>query len=250
MKLRFIKKCAALGGWVLLFLLVWQFRSRLTFKVDSWFQKAQGNSHWEQIVKTKNNNLHEVSWEDNRPLILMLGDSHVEMGNWYDLFHGRFAIRNAGLSQSKIKDVTTVAKGITTDRPDMAVLLCGVNDLGGGATVEDAFEDYQKLLDQVGTVIPKDRLIVISIMPVTRIRLGDGSQDLNTKICATNTSLKNYCEQANIMFVDILADVSKDNMLREELTWDGLHLNQKGYQRLADSIKIPLLSLYGKIETH
>src|SRR6516165_2527263 len=47
-----------------------------------------------------------MPWKDSRPLILMAGDSQIEMGDWYQVLGGSFAVRNCGLSRARISDVT------------------------------------------------------------------------------------------------------------------------------------------------
>lgn len=245
--MRILKHIAPWAGWILLFLLAWQFRARLGFKIDSWFPLTSQNAKWEQIVRTKTASLRDTPWQDERPLLLMLGDSQVEMGNWYDLFQGRFAVRNAGLSQAKIQDVTRLAEAIPRIRPAMALLFCGINDLGIGRTADDALKDYFQLLNQVCADMAKERVMVISIMPVSDRRLADGSKDLNAKVQVLNSNLKIHCAKEGIAFVDVSPAISNDGTLRDDLTWDGLHLNPAGYHQLAARIQPPLIQIYGQI---
>ena len=241
-----LKIVAPWGGWILLFLLTWHLREHLLFRIDSWFPLTSQSARWEQIVQARTASLRDTPWQDERPLILMLGDSQVEMGNWYDLFQGRFAVRNAGLSQAKIKDVSSLANGISPIHPAMVLLFCGINDLGTGRTSDDTLKDYFQLLDQVCGDVARDRVMVLSIMPVARRRLADGSKDLNAKVQVLNANLRQHCEKEGIAFVDVSPAISNDGMLREDLTSDGLHLNPQGYHQLAASMQPPLLRLYDK----
>lgn len=248
MAFRIFKITASAGGWILFFLLLWQVRERLQFKISSWLPLFQEKSKWQQIIALKEADLRETSWKDQRPLILMLGDSQVEMANWYDLFQGRFAIRNAGLSQAKIADVSKLAESTPRIQPAIVLLFCGINDLGAGHSADDAFADYIQLLNQVCKG-RSHRVMVISIMPVAERRLGEGSKDLNTKVHALNAKLQRHCEQAGIAFVDVSPGITQNGFLREDMTWDGLHLNPAGYHHLAASIQRSLLRLYDQIET-
>jgi lysophospholipase L1-like esterase len=244
---RILKLLIAYGGWILLAFVLWHLREKFFFKFNALFPQNQ-NIHWEQVMSIRQDRLGQRRWRDERPLILMLGDSHFEMANWYDLFDGRFAIRNEGLSQAKIHDVTRLAAEIPRIRPTMVLLFCGINDLGSGRTANQALQDYIRLLNQVCATITKERLVIISIMPVASIRLKDGSKDLNEKVQTLNANLKNYCTKEGIAYVDVSSAISIDGILSEDLTWDGLHLNSKGYSQLASSIQPTLIELYGKFE--
>jgi len=248
MAARGINVAVSLGGWVLLGLLAWHFRERLFFKVDSLFSKHSQAVEWAHIVQAKKANLDQVRWQDRRPLILMLGDSQVEMGAWYELFSGRFAIRNAGLSQAKIADVACLAGATAEIHPEVVVLMCGINDLGAGRSVDDASKDYLQLLSQILADLRPNRIVALSVMPVARRRIADGSHDLNARGRALNACIHDHCMKLGITFLDVSPAVSENGTLSDALTSDGLHLNPPGYRKLAQWMEPLLLETYGKIQ--
>ncbi len=238
---RILKITASLTGWVLLCLLAWHFRKSLLLKTSSLFLHVSAETKLEQMIQTKKSEIYHTPWRDERPLILMLGDSQVEMGNWYALFQGAFAIQNGGLSQAKITDVIRLSDEIFWIKPAMVILMCGINDLGAGRSVDDTLKDYRQLLEQVCADVAKERIVVMSIMPVASIRPGDGSRSLNACVKTTNASLQEHCDKLGIIFLDITPVISTNGALNVSITSDGLHLNPTGYQLLAGSIE-PLLS--------
>jgi|GEM_PF-3247968 len=233
-----------LGGWILLGVLAWHFRGKLLFKMDSLFLWKSQKAQWEQLVQARIANLREVSWKDGRPLIVMLGDSQIEMGAWYDLFQGRFAVRNVGLSRAKIADVARLAKAVSGIKPEIVVLMCGVNDLGTGGSVDTAAKDYGQLLEDIRSKTDGERILVLSIMPVAWSRMADGSVELNARIKAMNVMLLERCNKLGIKYLDVAQLVSAQDALREDLTWDGLHLNPLGYRILAGSIEPALAKIH------
>ena len=66
-----------------------------------------------------------IKWQDQRPLTIMAGDSHMEQGSWYELFDGTCSIRNCGMSMEAIKDVTCLVTSISDHNPQRLVLMCG-----------------------------------------------------------------------------------------------------------------------------
>jgi lysophospholipase L1-like esterase len=243
----FLRKCLPWAGWLLWLLLIWQLRDRLRSRMDVWFPLLSPSNQWEQKVEAKMKDLRDIAWQDRRPLVMILGDSQVEMGNWYDLFRGVFSIRNGGLSQAKIQDVTRIAEIISSANPSIVVLFCGINDLGAGSSVEGAFRDYGKLLGRVSSSLGREQVVVVSIMPVSKGRLADGSQGLNARVLNLNAALQNYCAKEGFAYVDVTSAISENGMLKEELTWDGLHLNSMGYRQIAARIEPCLLGVYEKI---
>lgn len=243
-----IKKALPWVGWILLLLLVFQLRARLRLKVAGWFPLASQSQQWERKVDDKIKEIRDIPWQDSRPLLIILGDSQVEMGDWYDLFQGRFSVRNGGLSQAKVNDVTRISEILSTSKASMVCILCGINDLGAGSSVKDTMESYSELLRRVSSRMGKDRIIVVSVMPVSRKRIADGSGELNGRVQSLNGGLRKYCVHKGIDFVDVTSAISRDGMLKEEMTVDGLHLNPGGYRKLAERIRPHLMEMHERLE--
>jgi lysophospholipase L1-like esterase len=188
---------------------------------------------WTRILAGKKNEFAS-SWRDARPLIIMAGDSQVELGDWYGLFAGAFAIRNCGLSQAKIKDVTELVSVIADRDPKMVVLMCGVNNLGRKDAVAACLNDYEQLLSVLHTSIRPQRIIVMSVMPVRETVFDRASHELNRQIVVFDSQLEALSQRHKAEFVNVNPAVTDDHGgLAANLTMDGLHLNREGYKRLA-----------------
>ena len=103
------------AGWFLAVLLaclilprIW---NRIFLKLPS-IQREQ----WVRVMADKKREL-ALPWRDTRPLIVIAGDSQIELGDWYGLFGGAFAIRNGGLSRAKIEDVTSLVSSLGDPNP-------------------------------------------------------------------------------------------------------------------------------------
>ena len=200
---------------------------RLFLKLPS-VQKA----NWILLITQKKHEL-AARWHDVRPLVIMAGDSHVELGDWYGLFGGAFAIRNCGLSRAEIGDVANLVSAIGDRNPQKIILMCGVNNLGASDPVESCVRDYGKLIE-AGKSLHPQKIIVLSVMPVRESAFDLASHKLNQKISGFNRHLKELCAERQAEFIDagtVVAD--KRGALLAEFTSDGLHLNHAGYQKLA-----------------
>lgn len=194
---------------------------------------AVERDNWGQVLASKNADLSEP-WRDGRPLIIIAGDSHAEMGEWYNCFQGAFAVRNCGLSRAKIEDVTTLVQAIADTNPKAVILMCGFNNLSREDSVESCIDLYQKLLWTVQSKLRPEKIMVLSVTPLRATALDRAALTINRKIARFNQRLEQLCQPAGAVFVDVtpsLADAGGG--LAASLTTDGLHLNQAGYARLA-----------------
>ena len=230
--------CAS--GWLVVILLFCLALPRLCNRLASRPPPAQ-NANWAFVLADKKLEL-AVPWRDTRPLVIMAGDSHVELGNWYGLFSGDFAVRNCGLSRAKIGDVADLISAIGDHRPQKVVLLCGVNNLGGNDSVESCVADYERLIAAAEILLHPKRIVVLSVMPVCEPVFNFAKRELNHKISNFDRQLEKLCARRRVEYVDIRATVADNGgMLSPGLTGDGLHLNRSGYQKIAD-VLAPILA--------
>ena len=194
------------------------------------------NADWNHRLAEKKREL-SVPWHDQRPLIILAGDSQVEFGNWYDLLAGAWAVRNCGLARAKIADVTQLVSAIGDRQPKKAVLMCGINNLGAGESHEACLRDYEALLAAVRSQLQPESILVLSVMPVGESVIDHASHQLNAKVSQFNNALAACCRRHQVEFLDVNpAVIAANGGLADELTVDGLHLNAQGYRRLAGII--------------
>jgi len=192
--------------------------------------------NWNQILNAKKQEL-AVPWRDSRPLILLAGDSQIELGDWYNLFSGTWAVRNCGLSRAKIADVTQLISATGDVSPKMVVLMCGVNSLGDHETLDNCLRDYDELLTVVHTRLHPGSVMVLAVMPVRASAVDHASRQFNLNIDEFNLKLAVCCRQHQADFINANAALTDaSGGLKNDLTADGLHLNQDGYRRLAGVI--------------
>src|SRR5215469_7975115 len=122
------------SGWLLAAVLICYLLPRAAHRFYLTFPSVQ-HEDWQRAVAQKKQEL-SVPWKDTRPLIIMAGDSQIEMGDWYQLLGGSFAVRNCGLSRARISDVTELISAIADRDPKEVVLMCGINNLGIHDSVE------------------------------------------------------------------------------------------------------------------
>lgn len=230
------------GGWLVALILVGWTAPRIYERLIFHWPAAR-QQEWRQTLAGKQKQL-SAPWRDPRPLILFVGDSEIERGNWYDLFQGNWAVRNSGLSRAKIKDVTQLAAALGDRHAQGVVLMCGVNSVGG-ETLADCLQDYAALIHTVRSQLEPKFILVLSVMPVRESAVDREAHRFNATIAAFNGQLAAYCrQQPRVTFLDVNPAVQDARGgLADDLTVDGLHLNEQGYQQLAQVIAPRLVLL-------
>ena len=189
---------------------------------------------WTQILSERKKALRVLSWQDPRPLYLFLGDSHIEGGDWYQLFIGKLAVQNAGLSRAKIEDIAELAAEIPSLSPSAIVVMCGINNLGSSESANSCLRKYTILLDTLQKKISPQSLFVLPVLPVRESSADPSRHVLNLEVEKFNQALESLCQSRRIAFLQLNSAVSlPDHGLSPECTNDGLHLNLVGYRRIA-----------------
>ncbi|MBC7980918.1 MAG: hypothetical protein H7Y36_10180 [Armatimonadetes bacterium] len=223
-------------GWLLFLALAWFSRVQILNKLGIHRNSTDNARTVDERVQQTTQELAKNPWLDQRLPVIFLGDSHMEMGNWYVTYRGRFAVRNLGISMSRISDSGYIAKSIKADHASAVVLMCGINDLAAGRTREECLEDYQSLFETLKKNVPTTPVVILSLMPVSR-GLGDSSKaEINRTVSRLNSDLKTESLKYGFTFIDLNPQVQIGIELNPALTFDGLHLNSRGYAAIATPI--------------
>jgi len=230
-----VKKLRDLG-WIAFFLLLMPVcllcREKITLKLP--FGRALD---LDRRIDVQTKRLATVPWEDPRPLCLFLGDSQIESGNWYELFSGRHAVLNAGVSMARVTDVSTVVGCGSASQVDTVIVMCGINDLGAGEKPGRVMHDYERLLDLIAKKIRPNRTIVLSVMPVLLSGVDESrTMALNRSVNELNGMLAAMVKARGSEFLDLTTVVGWGGGLNRDLTSDGLHPNRLGYAVIAAAV--------------
>lgn len=121
-------------------------------------------------------------------------------------------------------------------KPKNIVLLIGTNDSAKGAAPEFIAENVRKIIELTKNECPSARLILEGVYPINgKIRFWPGRS--NRKIREINSDLKSAAKKEKITFLDLTADLSDSGgRLNPEFTYDGLHLNAKGFEKVTERL--------------
>jgi alpha-glucosidase len=163
--------------------------------------------------------------------IVFYGDSITYNGDWSS-FRGNFDVRNSGFPGFTTSHlVWLMNENVIKYKPDTCYLMAGINDIGVGIPLARTQLNYQKIVDS---------LLRHKIVPVIQSTLYTRTPEENEKVDSLNTFLKSLASKRKTTFIDVNQVLSKDMMLKKELTIDGVHLNKKGYTLWKSLLERPL----------
>lgn len=194
-----------------------------------------GNHHQQRMA------LFEREGGIDSTTIVMLGNSLTENGkDWQQRIGTTQHVVNRGIIGDNTVGMTERLYQITPYHPKAIFLMAGINDMVGNTTYEVVAQHVIALIDAIRRQTPQTQLFVQSILPINETgghwRTLAGRTD---DIPFANMLIRAYCETHDITFVDIFPRMVRghSNMLRQELTNDGLHLTEQGYRVWAFELK-------------
>lgn len=187
---------------------------------------SQNSERWEQAIKA-----FEVEDRKSHPPkggVLFIGSSSIRKWDTLSEDFPDHDVINRGFGGSKIPDAIHFFERIVRPyEPSTVVLYAGDNDIGGGHTPSQVFENFKMFADLLKKRLPKAKLVFIAIKPSIK------RWNLAPKMKEANKMIKTYARKhRRVVFADVWNPmIGKDGKPRPDLfIEDGLHLNAAGYE--------------------
>jgi len=163
--------------------------------------------------------------------IIFLGNSITAGGLWSEMFND-IRIKNRGISGDVTEGILFRIGEVTESHPSKIFLMIGVNDLSKEITVDSVFVNYEKILDYILLQSPHTKIYVQSILPVNdKFNYFKNHTNKGGSIVLLNDKIEKLAIIKGQVFIDLFKYFSnKEGKLKEEYTFDGLHLNGEGYK--------------------
>lgn len=162
--------------------------------------------------------------------VVFVGSSSIRLWKLEKSFPKQKDLVNRGFGGSEICDaVHYFDLLVARHQPRLVVLYAGDNDVAGGKKAQQVLADFRAFAEQMKIKLPQTQLVYISIKPsIARWKLAEEMKKANTLIAKE-------CEKQpkQLVFLNVWNTMlSKEGKPRKELfIKDGLHLNEKGYER-------------------
>ncbi|MEA5508497.1 GDSL-type esterase/lipase family protein [Crocosphaera sp. UHCC 0190] len=160
--------------------------------------------------------------------IIFLGDSLTDQGEWSEILQNSKVI-NRGISGDTTEGVLNRFDEIIAAKPKKIFLMIGTNDIWNEQkTVDEIIINYRNILNIIKTQSPQTKVYIQSLLPVNNLKYNIKIN--NDDVFLVNDNLKKLAQEFNYQYIDLSSsflDTSKQ--LNPNYTYDGVHLNGKGY---------------------
>ncbi|MCD4696811.1 MAG: sialate O-acetylesterase [Bacteroidales bacterium] len=155
-------------------------------------------------------------------------------------FLPRYPLKNRGIWGNTTQDVLGRLDEITDGRPEKVFIMIGINDLVNGVFKNKLIENYKLILNKINKQSPETKIYIQSILPVSKhasFHFTGNYLLLNEDVAEVNDALKVIAEKRGFIYIDLFIGFITDGELNPEYSWDGLHINAKGYKLWFEQIR-------------
>lgn len=175
--------------------------------------------------------LYELYKTEQRDVV-MLGNSLTHWVDWNELL-GRTNIANRGIASDVTEGYLHRMQYVTSLRPKICFIEGGINDIYAGVPPDAIYANYVKIIGEIQkhNIIPVIQSTIF-VSPKWRNAI-----EKNLQVKELNTRLQTFATSAGILFLDLNAVLSANGQLRDDFTYDGVHLNAAGYRLWGNEVE-------------
>jgi len=198
---------------------------------DEW-----GDGNYKKVIKEFKSN--PLNYGD----IVFLGNSITSGGKDWSKRLKHPNIRNRGIGGDVTDGVLARIDEIIYFKPKAVFLLIGINDLWNNNSPNNPSAEYiANNIIQIAQVInaetPKTKIYVQTVLPIEK-------EQYKTSILKVNEIIKANEKENPYQIVDLYSIfVNENGLIRKELSTDGIHLNEMGYDAWVEFIKPIIYSI-------
>lgn len=163
--------------------------------------------------------------------ILFLGNSITEGGAWPELIK-ESPVVNRGIGGDITFGMLNRLDEVAERKADKLFLLIGINDLSKDIPAAVVADNVRKIIEELKAKSAGTRIFLQSILPLNPTIEGFpqhfGKQE---QVLMCNQLLYKVAADTDVTFVNLFPYfLNNKQLMREDLSPDGVHLNRKGYE--------------------
>src|SRR5258706_882591 len=199
---------------------------------------------WPALARYRDDNTKVAAPAKNEQRVVFMGDSITD--GWDDPKYGGFfpgkPYIDRGISgQTTPQMLVRFRPEVIALKPKVVVILAGTNDIAGniGPMSLEAIEDNLISMAELART-NKIRVVLSSLLPISDYETRGGKPIIQSvrrppeRIKALNDWMRKYAADTHAIYLDYYSAMVDDKgLLKDELSDDGLHPNQKGYDVMA-----------------
>ncbi len=169
--------------------------------------------------------------------IIFLGNSITDYTDWNELLQLKEA-RNRGISGDITFGILERLDEVTEGKPAKVFILIGINDIARNIPDSVILDNYKKMIRHIKNKSPKTKIYFNTLLPVNNTFTARNHFNKDEHIQYINEALKKLGKAEKITIIDIHPFfLDADKRMDKQYTYDGLHLNAKGYRHWASILK-------------
>lgn len=191
------------------------------------------------------NTFIELNKQAKKGGIVFVGDSITEGFPIHELLSSDNQMYNRGIGGDTTDGVIAKLKDVVFDlEPKQIFLLIGTNDLGSGKQAEQVIQNIAEICSKIKEKLPDAQLYVESIYPLNPSVSMQGpfnavGQRTNEDIKQVNHFLQELASSKSIHYINLYDKlINEEGLLNSDYTYDGLHLNMKGYVVVKEELQL------------
>jgi lysophospholipase L1-like esterase len=189
---------------------------------------------WPNLTRYRADNATVAAPAPGEERVVFMGDSITDgWGRRYGKFFPGKPYINRGISgQTTPQMLIRFRPDVIDLKPKAVVILAGTNDISGNtgpSTLEMIEENLASMteLAQANGI----KVVLSSVMPTCDYIQNQSDRRPNSKIIELNKWMKAYAASHRAIYLDYFTPMLDDqHNLKKELTYDGLHPNDAGYE--------------------
>ncbi len=195
---------------------------------------SQSATDWPNLARYHDENARLPPPAPGENRVVFMGDSITDgWGRQHGQFFPGKPYVNRGISgQTTPQMLIRFRPDVIALKPKVVVILAGTNDIAGntGPMTLEAIEDNLVSMAELAQA-NNIRVVLSAVMPVCDYIKPQTARRPPEKIIALNAWMKDYAAKNNFVYLDYYSAMLDDKeMFRKELTFDGLHPNDAGYE--------------------
>jgi acyl-CoA thioesterase I len=175
------------------------------------------------------------------------GDGNVESqyAHWLMKTHPDWRVLNRGINGQRSDEIRArFARDVVDTKPDVVVVIAGVNDIYQGRSAESVERELEAMFDTA-------RAAKIPVVAGTIVPFNTATPDQNARMRAVNDWIRVYTEgHADTVFCDTRRAVASSTDLDRLLSSpDNLHPSPEGYKLMADALEPAIRAVLAKAQS-
>ena len=203
-------------------------------KLQTDLQRAQEKlNDWPNLARYRDANTQVPPPPANEQRVVFMGDSITDgWGRQHGKFFPGKPYINRGISgQTTPQMLIRFRPDVIDLEPQVVLILAGTNDLAGntGPSTLEAIEENLMSMAELAK-FHGIRVVLASLLPVCDYIKPQTNRRPPEKIIALNAWMKDYAQKNGLVYLDYYSAMLDDKqMFKQDLTYDGLHPNDAGY---------------------